>query len=194
VVSPRVRRPDAEITEAAENLVLKALAKDPMQRYQTMDEVYGELQKCFGSVRFRRAVQVLPAGAAADAVRSAPIQLTNVKRKNADPQGIPANLAPPAALHARGPVPPPSAPARRTPTPPEVTPAPILLTRRKSGRHKTLPFGNEVAPQVFAGEIDTPPPYVTPAPLVTVPAGGSTARGQGHSGGTQTGPGKPPRR
>jgi eukaryotic-like serine/threonine-protein kinase len=53
-VPPRRARPDAEITEAAERLILKALAKKPADRQQTMDDLRAELQGCYGSIAYRR--------------------------------------------------------------------------------------------------------------------------------------------
>jgi serine/threonine-protein kinase len=53
-VPPRRARPDAEITEAAERLILRALQKKPDDRQQTMDELRQELQSCYGSVQYRR--------------------------------------------------------------------------------------------------------------------------------------------
>jgi eukaryotic-like serine/threonine-protein kinase len=53
-VPPSVVAPGAEITPAAEKLILKALAKDPKKRHQTMDELRMELQTCWGSVVYRR--------------------------------------------------------------------------------------------------------------------------------------------
>jgi serine/threonine protein kinase len=56
-VAPRRARPDAEITDAAERLILKALAKKPDDRQQTMDDLRAELQTCYGSVAYRRDAQ-----------------------------------------------------------------------------------------------------------------------------------------
>jgi serine/threonine protein kinase len=56
-VPPRHARPDAEITDAAERLILKSLAKRPEERQQNMDELRHELQGCYGSVAYRRDAQ-----------------------------------------------------------------------------------------------------------------------------------------
>jgi hypothetical protein len=53
-VPPRRARPDAEITDAAEKLILKALSKRPEDRQQNMDDLRAELQTCYGSVSYRR--------------------------------------------------------------------------------------------------------------------------------------------
>jgi len=118
VPPPRLRCPAAEITPEAERTLYRALAKDPRQRHQSMDELHQDLEHCYGQVKFRRSVQVLPLGASVEALRK-PLPLTNVKQKPADS----------AVPH---------------PLPPESAPPPLLLTRRKSGKHKTLPFGAEV--------------------------------------------------
>jgi serine/threonine protein kinase len=49
--------PDAEVTEDAERMILKALAKDPNHRQQSMEEFHRDLQKCYGQLRFRRTVR-----------------------------------------------------------------------------------------------------------------------------------------
>jgi serine/threonine-protein kinase len=117
----RQRCPEAEITPEAEHTIFKALEKDPARRYQSMEELGADLQRCYGSIRFRRTRHTLPGGVAIESLRK-PIPLTKVKR--------------------------PGAPAETTPQPalPATTPGPVLLTRRKSGRHKTLPFGTELEP------------------------------------------------
>jgi eukaryotic-like serine/threonine-protein kinase len=63
-VPPRQRAPEAEITEAAERLILRALAKDPADRVGSMDELRAELAGCYGSVAFRRDAHRLPAAIA----------------------------------------------------------------------------------------------------------------------------------
>jgi serine/threonine-protein kinase len=63
-IPPRQRAPDAEITEGAELLILRALAKDPAERQQTMDELRTELAGCFGNVVYRRDAARLPGAAA----------------------------------------------------------------------------------------------------------------------------------
>jgi serine/threonine-protein kinase len=125
VPPPRERWPGAEITPEAERTLMKALAKDPRQRYQSMADFHGDIQRCYGSIRFRRSMQILPPSVPVETLRKA-IPLTNVKRR-------PGSAGGPTT-------PPPSDPAGSSPVPP-TTPAPLLLTRRKSGRHKTLPFG-----------------------------------------------------
>src|SRR6476469_9195623 len=96
---------------------MKALSKDPRQRRQSMEELFEELQLCYGSVRYRRSLDVRSAA-------EGPIPLQRVKRPVSGPF---------------------SEPIARV-TPPEFRTAsiglgagPILLTRRKE-RRKTLPL------------------------------------------------------
>ncbi len=58
VPSPRAFAPQREITEGAERVVMRAMAKDPDRRYQTMAEMRTDLAQAYGSVSFRRHVQV----------------------------------------------------------------------------------------------------------------------------------------
>jgi serine/threonine-protein kinase len=145
VVPPPHRRcPEAEITPEAERTLMRALDKEPGRRYQTMSELNADLQRCYGSIRFRRSVQVLPAGVSAQSLRR-PIPLTQVKRRSPEapptPPGtpVPAGGAPPLA------------------SPPQRTPMPILLTRRKSGRHATLPPAPDGETTPAAAARPTPP-------------------------------------
>jgi eukaryotic-like serine/threonine-protein kinase len=135
VTPPRLRCPQAEITSEAERVIMKALAKHPAQRYQNMRELHADLEHCYGSIKFRRNLAVLPAGTPVEALRR-PIPLTQVKRRPGE--DTPAPPTPPAPAAPA----PPSLPAAL----PSVlidtgSSSPLLLTRRKSGRHRTLPFG-----------------------------------------------------
>jgi len=116
VVPPRVRAPNNEITPEAEQLIMKALSKDPRARHQTMEELYEELQRCYGSVRYRRSLENATAF---------PIPLQKVKRPGTGPFSEPiARVTPPGSMEVRN----------------EATAGgPILLTRRKE-RRKTLPM------------------------------------------------------
>jgi serine/threonine protein kinase len=86
VIPPRERAPDIEITPEAERLIMKALAKDPRQRHQSMEDLYDELQQCYGSVRYRRSAEARPA----------PIPLQKVKLRT-PPDGAPVPTPEPAA-------------------------------------------------------------------------------------------------
>ena len=57
VTPPRDRAPGIEITHEAEQLIMKALSKDPLRRQQSMEELHEELQRCYGSVRYRRSIE-----------------------------------------------------------------------------------------------------------------------------------------
>jgi eukaryotic-like serine/threonine-protein kinase len=50
----------AEITPAAERLIMKALDKEPARRQQSMAEFCMELKRCFGEVRYRRDARQVP--------------------------------------------------------------------------------------------------------------------------------------
>ncbi len=133
VPPPHMRSPEAEITPEAERTLLRMLAKDPAQRYQHMEELHADLEHCYGRVRFRRSVEPLPAGLRVEAIRR-PIPLTQVKGRAGEPSPRNATFRP----EPRIPTPHPEA---RIPTPRPEGPAPLLLTKRKSGKHRTLPFG-----------------------------------------------------
>src|SRR3954463_10686589 len=89
VVPPRARAPGIEITIEAEQLIMKALSKDPRQRQQSMEELFEELQRCYGSVRYRRSLDVRSAP-------ESPIPLQRVKRPGSGPFSEPiARVTPP---------------------------------------------------------------------------------------------------
>ncbi len=46
--------PSKEITESANRVILKALAKNPANRYQSMNELRDDLNECYGRVSYRR--------------------------------------------------------------------------------------------------------------------------------------------
>jgi serine/threonine protein kinase len=129
VIPPRQKAPEIEITPEAEKLIMKALSKDPLQRHQTMEELFNDLQQCYGSVRYRRQLELRsPPG---------PIQLQKVKRPSGSrpvagdtstPPGTDSLRAEPAPASTLAPGPAPGAPG-----------APILLTKRKE-RKRTLPM------------------------------------------------------
>ena len=58
VPSPRAFAPQREITEGAERVIMRAMAKDPADRYQTMAEMRTDLSQGYGTVSFRRHAQV----------------------------------------------------------------------------------------------------------------------------------------
>src|SRR5580704_11600405 len=136
VTPPRARAPGAEITPEAEQLIMKALSKDPLRRHQSMEELHEELQRCYGSVRFRRSLE----RSAAEAERNAaPIQRNSVQVSGTigTPPGTPQVRNDGVSPGAAG-------------------AAPILLTRKKERpRRTTLPL--ELQPDPAALE-KTPPP------------------------------------
>jgi serine/threonine protein kinase len=125
--------PEAEVTPDAERMILKALAKDPELRHQSMEEFHRDLQKCYGQLRFRRTVKT-------PSVNTPPattIPLTK-KKKPGPPGAIPNVIATNgssvefeiAPVRPRAPTPPlPGLPLGAT--------VPILLTRKKSPRQET---------------------------------------------------------
>jgi serine/threonine-protein kinase len=52
--SPREFAPHREITEMAENVILRAMQKDPGRRYQNMTEFRRDLSNAYGSISYRR--------------------------------------------------------------------------------------------------------------------------------------------
>jgi eukaryotic-like serine/threonine-protein kinase len=129
VIPPRQKAPGIEITNEAEHLIMKALSKDPLQRHQTMEELFTDLQECYGQVRYRRRLEMRPPET---------IQLQKVKRPSGSrpiesdgtPPGaatIPAEtLGAGAGAYVAAPAAPSSA-------------GPILLTKKKE-RKRTLPL------------------------------------------------------
>jgi len=61
---PSQLAPDAEITPAADRLILSAMAKDPEERPPTMDALREALAGCYGSVAYRRDAHRVPGAAA----------------------------------------------------------------------------------------------------------------------------------
>jgi serine/threonine-protein kinase len=62
---PSKRRPDLDIPEMVENVIMKAMAKDPEQRYATADEMTREVSRCLEMLsqpRFVSPVSALPPG------------------------------------------------------------------------------------------------------------------------------------
>jgi serine/threonine-protein kinase len=63
VPPPTQTAPHMEITPATEELILRALAKDPGGRHQSMDQFRAELQGCYGTVRYKRNASAFEATA-----------------------------------------------------------------------------------------------------------------------------------
>jgi serine/threonine-protein kinase len=147
VVPPRTRAPGIEITAEAEQLIMRALAKDPRQRQQSMEELYDELQRCYGSVRYRRSLDVRAAA-------EGPIPLQRVKRPGSGPFSEPIARVTPPEFRTEG---------------IGLGNGPILLTRRKE-RRKTLPM------ELPAGPAATPAPAPTPPAATAAHAHGQVQR------------------
>ncbi len=72
----RERAPDAEITDQAEKVVLRALAKEPAERYPSMVDLHADLQLCYGTVRYKREVarlEVPPPSTAGAGIGAPPV-------------------------------------------------------------------------------------------------------------------------
>jgi len=142
VTPPRQRAPGIEITPDAEHLIMKALAKDPLRRQQSMEELIEELQHCYGSVRYRRSME--------KSVQGGPGPGPIPQRHNAAQAS--------GTLHT-----PPGTPQLRYDgsSPGAAAGNPILLTRRKERPRKrtTLPMELPIA-SASAEDQPTPPPVV----------------------------------
>jgi serine/threonine protein kinase len=146
VTPPRDRAPGIEITPEAEQLIMKALSKDPLRRQQSMEELHEELQRCYGSVRYRRSIERSVAEAQLPVQRNS-VQVSGVIGKPiVTPTGTPQIRNDGVSPGAAG-------------------AAPILLTRKKERpRRTTLPL--ELQPDPAALE-KTPPPVVANAAVET---------------------------
>ena len=118
---------------------MKALSKDPRRRHQSMEELVRELQRSYGSVRYRRSLQTPREDK--EITRPGPIPLQQKAKRPANP--IATGSTPPGTIALRPPggfswgkqdadADPAGRAARRARQP-------ILLTKRKE-RRKTLPL------------------------------------------------------
>ena len=168
--------PDAEITEDSERMILKALAKDPEQRHQSMEEFHRDLQKCYGQLRFRR---ILKTPAISDATpHSIAIPLT--KKKKREPGSIPGgiNLGDAISVEVNVDFQTDAGATRATTS---TTPGsargnggPILLTKKKgqrSGDDTFDPIALQHTPPPVAETRRPTPPAGEPAKEVLRPAG-----------------------
>lgn len=133
----REMAPEAEITEDAERMILKALAKDPEQRHQSMEEFHRDLQKCYGQIRFRRTLRT-PTVHQVQTQPAATIPLTK-KKKRPVTGAIPSVLVGSASSSNENEIETNGVPRQRASTPrlpglPLNTAAPILLTKKKPQR------------------------------------------------------------
>ena len=160
----RQMAPDTEITEDSERMILKALAKDPDQRHQSMEEFHRDLQKCYGQLRFRRTLKTPTVNDNTPAANTIPLTKKKKREAGAIPGGIAAGGPAWVELEAdtgagAGAGAAASAAAVATPNPsaaPISNGAPILLTKKKAQR-----ASNSADPMAWQR---TPPP--TPEPQV----------------------------
>ncbi len=159
VVPPRKRAPGIEITDEAEALIMKALSKDPRRRHQSMEELIRELQRSYGSVRYRRSLQTPREDK--EITRPGPIPLQQKAKRGVNP--IATGSTPPGTIALR---PPGASPwAKPTPVPMGGQPGaqPILLTKRKE-RRKTLPLALGQTPNPDSAPIGTNGTKIGPIP------------------------------
>ncbi len=133
VAPPRKRAPGIEITDEAEALIMKALSKDPRRRQQSMEELIRELQRSYGTVRYRRSLQTPREDK--EITRPGPIPLQQKVKRNP----IATGSTPPGTIALR------PAPSRSSGANGQQGAQPILLTKRKE-RRKTLPLALGQAP------------------------------------------------
>ena len=114
VIPPRTRAPRAR-SRRGRAPHHEGPLEDPLPRHQSMEELFNELQRCYGSVRYRRSLEL----------RRQPIPLQKMKR---------ARRAALLEADGRRPwAPSGTSPARRRTRSRRAAAAPILLTSRRSG-------------------------------------------------------------
>jgi serine/threonine protein kinase len=182
----------AEITPAAERLILRAIEKDPALRQQSMAEFCVELKQCFGEVRYRRDASQLPGAVDAGIdpklwsrppPEDVPVSRLRARRLTEELRELltPHTTTPPAdaprkkrltdelqaLFHADAPA--PSAPAPPAPAsaevvvePVEAIPASELSSRIRAPRPPTPPLPTPPLP--------TPPLPTPPLPMPPLPS------------------------
>jgi serine/threonine protein kinase len=124
---PSERNPYVEITPETERTILRALDKDPARRQATMEELWTDLQRCYGSMRWRRPNLALGDRFDVESLRAPDRDHPRrLRRVHPMPDTSTSSDALPVGERAR----------------------PLLLTKRKSDRHRIVP------PE----ELPTPPP------------------------------------
>ncbi|MBI5482184.1 MAG: serine/threonine protein kinase [Deltaproteobacteria bacterium] len=168
----------AEITPAAERLILRAIEKDPARRQQSMAEFCMELKQCFGDVRYRRDARQVPGAVDAGidprlwsrpAPEAAPVSRLRPRRLTDELQAL---LVPPPV-----PSPPVEAPRRKRltdelqalfrvdePVPPASTPADVVVEPVEA-----IP-ASELSSRVRVPRPPTPPPEEPPVLPDVAPA------------------------
>jgi serine/threonine-protein kinase len=162
VPPPREKAAGNEITPEAEALIMKALSKDPRQRHQSMEELFKDLQQCYGSVRYRRQLELRT---------PQPIPLQKVKKPSSTwPGGAQAHEEPvktPSPMPMTAPDRPGSVPSMPAATDGSNAPAPILLTKKKE-RKRTLPMDIGITEKSPA-PVPVPAPKDVPAAMAAEP-------------------------
>jgi serine/threonine-protein kinase len=135
---PSQRNPYVEITPEVERAIMRALEKNPAARHPSMQTLWAELERAYGSMRWRRPILVATDPNDLEGMRD-PNQDRgrNLRRLRPTPEnGISSENLP----AAKGP--------------------PLLLTKRKSDKHRVVP----------PDDIPTPPPQRSSASSLTLPS------------------------
>jgi serine/threonine protein kinase len=86
---PRRRNPNVEITEETERVILRALEKNPARRQGSMNDLWNDVQRCYGGMRWRRPDAATEISLGFDTLRSAPSGDTKSLRR--PPRPVPGN-------------------------------------------------------------------------------------------------------
>jgi serine/threonine-protein kinase len=173
---------NAKVHPLLSDLIMKALAKDPAQRYQTGRQMLDDLEKCKESKPAAAKKPEAPKGVAAPA--------------KANPAAQAKFAAPAAAKPAARPAPAPAAPVRSAPVP--STPAPSGLARPASRlaapeTKSTLakPAERKFDPPASASAEARPSALATPVSKLAVPKAAAAAAGVGGGDATPSSPEAP---
>jgi eukaryotic-like serine/threonine-protein kinase len=207
LVPPKERNPAVQIDDGTNQTIVRCLAKNPDERFPSMDELVGSLQNCFTDRVFLRDAHRLPGAAEAGIVKPEVIEVTQKIRPSKRPGVIPKS---PRAgklteelsqLFTRGlSAPPPADPAAaEKPSTPRLVIAepaaeePLLLERPAKPR-KTTPPGatpNPGSPPAVGdpaeGEVQLLVPKLPKKPraaVVGTPVGSEAARADEKAGKT----------
>jgi serine/threonine protein kinase len=130
-IPPSKRNPYVEITPEAERVILRTLEKQPDHRQADMEELWTDLQRCYGAIRWHRPDTTIQTGLEVVRMRAS-LQMTPTRLRR-QVQPMPEIPRPAAGTQ--------SVPADPSP--------PLLLTKRKTDKHKAI---------VSPDEVPTPPP------------------------------------
>lgn len=135
---PSERNPYVEITPEAERAILRALEKNPAHRQPSMEVLWAELERAYGSMRWRRPLLVV----------TDPNEVEGMRDPNQDRQRNLRRLRPTPENGISS----ENLPAAKAP--------PLLLTKRKSDKHRVVP----------PDAIPTPPPQRSSSSSLTLPS------------------------